>query len=100
MLATGETRGLEAHPLRAKANGRPIYSVPFIVFVDDVSGNISKQWNKHWCCYVSNASLPREHLNQPRNVRFMSTTQHAEPLEMLEGINTTFSYVAGLTFLQ
>lgn len=84
---------LASNPLRNAAKGRPVYSVPFVVFVDDVSGNVSKQWNKHWCCYVSNASLPRVEINKRRNVRFMCTTQHASPSEMLEGITQTFSYV-------
>ncbi|KAG8719357.1 hypothetical protein FRC08_003023 [Ceratobasidium sp. 394] len=82
---------LSPNPLRSEAAGRPIYSVPFIVFVDDVSGNKSKQWNKHWCCYVSNAALPREEINRRRNIRFMSTTQHASPMEMMSGICGNFS---------
>ncbi|KDN47459.1 hypothetical protein RSAG8_03599, partial [Rhizoctonia solani AG-8 WAC10335] len=78
------------HPLREKANGREVYSVPFIVFLDDVSGNTSKQWNKHWSCYVSNASLPREKLNERLNIRFMSTSQYASPIEIMEAVRTDF----------
>ncbi|KAG1723623.1 hypothetical protein EDB19DRAFT_1898050 [Suillus lakei] len=40
-----------------------VYTVPLIIFMDDVSGNISKQWNKHHTIYMSNASLPREMLD-------------------------------------
>ncbi|KAG8701329.1 hypothetical protein FRC08_004137 [Ceratobasidium sp. 394] len=82
---------LSPNPLRSRAAGRPIYSVPFIVFVDDVSGNKSKQWNKHWCCYISDAALPREQINRRRNIRFMCTTQHASPMEMMSGICKDFS---------
>jgi hypothetical protein len=89
--------GLIPNPLCTRAAGRPIYSVPFIVFVDDVSGNQSKQWNKHWCCYVSNASLPREEINWRATTKFMCTTQHASPLEMLHGIKHNFSWVYALT---
>ncbi|KAG8777086.1 hypothetical protein FRC12_000558 [Ceratobasidium sp. 428] len=92
-LRSGDTElreQFEPHPLRAKANGREVYSVPFVVFVDDVSGNTSKQWNKHWCCYVSNASQPREKLNERINIRFMSTSQHTNPIEMLGGISQVF----------
>ncbi|KAG9080550.1 hypothetical protein FRC06_006451, partial [Ceratobasidium sp. 370] len=84
---------LSPNPLRSWVAGRPIYSVPFIVFVDDVSGNKSKQWNKHWCCYVSNAALPQEQMNRHRNIRFMCTTQHASPMEMMSGICKNFSDV-------
>ncbi|KIM60204.1 hypothetical protein SCLCIDRAFT_26728 [Scleroderma citrinum Foug A] len=49
---------LVPHPLHAKANGHMVYSVPLIIFMDDVSGNISKQWNKHHAIYMSNANLP------------------------------------------
>ncbi|KAG9127968.1 hypothetical protein FRC07_006758 [Ceratobasidium sp. 392] len=80
----------DGHALREKAQGRPIYCVPFVVFVDDVSGNVSKQWNKHWCCYLSNASLPRAEMNKRMNIRFMSTTQHASAMEMLHGICEVF----------
>ncbi|QRV78439.1 hypothetical protein RhiJN_06454 [Ceratobasidium sp. AG-Ba] len=81
---------LAPHELREKARGRPVHSVPFVVFVDDVSGNVSKQWNKHWCCYVSNASLPRTEMNKRANIRFMCTTQHTSPLEMMQGVCETF----------
>ncbi|QRW07133.1 hypothetical protein RhiLY_06132 [Ceratobasidium sp. AG-Ba] len=81
---------LAPHELREKARGRPVHSVPFVVFVDDVSGNVSKQWNKHWCCYVSNASLPRAEMNKRANIRFMCTTQHTSPLEMMQGVCETF----------
>lgn len=33
---------LMPNPLREKSKGRMVYSVPLIIFMDDVSGNISK----------------------------------------------------------
>ncbi|KAG8784047.1 hypothetical protein FRC12_019015 [Ceratobasidium sp. 428] len=66
---------LLSNRLRAVAAGRPIYSVPFIVFVDDVSGN----------------QIPREDFNRRKNIRFMCTSQHASPMEMLDGICSNFS---------
>ncbi|KAG0693274.1 hypothetical protein DFH29DRAFT_985530 [Suillus ampliporus] len=41
-----------------------VYAVPLIIFMDNVSGNISKQWNKHHAIYMSNANLPREMLER------------------------------------
>ena len=48
------------HPLHAKADGQMVYTVPVIIFMDDASANISKQWNKHIVVYLSNAGLPRD----------------------------------------
>ncbi|KAF8595169.1 hypothetical protein BDV93DRAFT_576227 [Ceratobasidium sp. AG-I] len=74
------------HPLRKIAGKRPVYSIPLIIFVDDASGNVSKQWNKHHCCYISNGALPREVLQAESNVRFVTTSPHASPLELLGGV--------------
>ncbi|KAG2115683.1 hypothetical protein BD769DRAFT_1629900 [Suillus cothurnatus] len=61
---------LEPNPLCTKSRGRMVYAVPLIIFMDDVSGNISKQWNKHHTIYMSNANLPREMLEKEFCVRF------------------------------
>ena len=34
-----------------------VLTVPLIIFMDDVSGNVSKQWNKHHVVYMSNAAM-------------------------------------------
>ncbi|KAG2079913.1 uncharacterized protein F5147DRAFT_784669 [Suillus discolor] len=43
---------LMPNPLRMKSQGHMVYSVPLIIFMDNVSGNISKQWNKHHAVYM------------------------------------------------
>ncbi|KAJ8089787.1 hypothetical protein PM082_018363 [Marasmius tenuissimus] len=53
-------RGSDATSATELAKGRMVYGVPLIIFLDDVSGNISKQWNKHHAIYMSNALLPRQ----------------------------------------
>ncbi|KAG1837152.1 hypothetical protein C8R48DRAFT_603980 [Suillus tomentosus] len=73
------------NPLRAKSGGRMVLTVPLIVFMDDVSGNISKQWNKHHVIYMSNAALPREMLEKEFCVRFVSSSPHATPMELMCG---------------
>lgn len=75
------------HKLRSTAKGRAIYSLPIIIFLDDVSGNISKAWNKHWNAYLSNAALPREEIEKAYNVRFVTTSPFAGPMELMQGIN-------------
>ncbi|KAG8795703.1 hypothetical protein FRC12_010940 [Ceratobasidium sp. 428] len=77
------------HPLRSTAGSRLVYSVPVIVFMDDASGNVSKQSNKHWSSYLSNAALPREELQSEYNVRFVSTSAHASPSELMQGIRAS-----------
>ncbi|EIW74161.1 hypothetical protein CONPUDRAFT_170321, partial [Coniophora puteana RWD-64-598 SS2] len=74
------------HPLRKKADGRSVYSIPVIIFIDDVSGNQSKQWNKHFSCYLSNGALPREKLTEEFHVRYVATSPSATPLEIMQGV--------------
>jgi len=77
---------LMPNPLRQKSGGQLVLTVPLIVFMDDVSGNISKQWNKHHVVYMSNASMPREMLEKEFCVCFVSSSPHATPLELIKGV--------------
>ncbi|KAF8840947.1 hypothetical protein BDN67DRAFT_1048545, partial [Paxillus ammoniavirescens] len=77
---------LEPNPWRKKSGGRMVYAVPLIIFMDDVSGNISKQWNKHYVIYMSNANLPREMLDKEFHVRFVTSSPHASPMELMHGM--------------
>jgi hypothetical protein len=81
------------NPLREKSKGRHILTVPLIIFMDDVSGNISKQWNKHHAVYISNASMPREMLEKEFCVRFISSSPHASPMELIKGVKESIRYV-------
>lgn len=74
------------HKYRATAGNRMVYSVPLIVFMDDVSGNISKQWNKHHVIYMSNANLPREMLEKEFFLRFVTSSPHATPMELMRAM--------------
>ncbi|KAG9118350.1 hypothetical protein FRC07_007168, partial [Ceratobasidium sp. 392] len=78
------------HPLREIAGTRPIYSIPVIVFMDDVSGAKTTQWNKHMCSYMQNGAIPREKLQSEFHVRFVTTSTHATPLELMQGIRKSF----------
>ncbi|OJT07070.1 hypothetical protein TRAPUB_2102 [Trametes pubescens] len=77
---------LMPHPTRALAGGLEVECPPLIIFIDDVSGNSSKQWNVHYSCYVSNASLPRAELEKDGNIRFVATSPHASPMEIIRAI--------------
>ncbi|KAH9015519.1 hypothetical protein EDB85DRAFT_2076338 [Lactarius pseudohatsudake] len=51
-----------------------VYTVPVILFMDDASANISKQWNKHIVVYLSNAGLPREMLDKEFCIKFVTSS--------------------------
>lgn len=83
---------LSPNPLREKSKGRMVYTVPLIIFMDDVSGNISKQWNKHHAIYMSNANLPREMLEKEFFVRFVASSPHAPPMELMRAMKESIWY--------
>ena len=68
-----------------------VYAVPVMVFMDDVSGNITKQWNKHHVVYLSNGSLPREMQDKEYCVRFVSSSPHATPAELMDAMKKTIT---------
>lgn len=86
------------HPLRAKAGDRMVYSVPLIIFMDDVSGNISKQWNKHYVVYMSNANMPREMLEKEFCIRFVSSLPNASPMELMQALKQCLKYELLIVF--
>ncbi|KAI9065031.1 hypothetical protein FKP32DRAFT_1568712, partial [Trametes sanguinea] len=55
-------------------------------YCDDTSGNVSKKWNKHNSVLIVLAGLPREMAQLLYNVHFLSTSNLASPLEMMEEI--------------
>ncbi|GJJ13680.1 hypothetical protein Clacol_007936 [Clathrus columnatus] len=78
------------NPKRKLADGRPVYSIPAILFIDDVSANTSKQWNKNYVVYMSNATLPHQDLEKQYNVHFIAASPNVAPLELLQGVCESF----------
>ena len=70
------------NPMRAKANGRPVYCVQLNLWQDDVSGNVSKQWNKHYMLCMTLAGIPKQLLFQEYFTRFVCCSPNASPLEL------------------
>ncbi|KAF7296594.1 hypothetical protein HMN09_01066900 [Mycena chlorophos] len=79
------------HPKRAKAGNHPYYVSQIIFFNDDVSGNRSKSWNKHWVEYFTHASLPRTFHHQEAHIHFVSTSQHASIPEQFNEVKRLIS---------
>ncbi|KAI0669224.1 hypothetical protein C8Q78DRAFT_1042302 [Trametes maxima] len=78
------------HPVRnrwrERAQGARVYGLPIWLYCDDTSGNVSKKWNKHNSVLFVLGGLPRELSQLLYNVHFLSTSNLASPLEMMEQI--------------
>jgi len=72
---------------------RHVYSFPIWLYCDDVSGNQSKRWNKHYSFLFSAAGLPCALFQYEYNVHFLCTSNIAAPLEMMDGVVSQLEYV-------
>ncbi|KAF9808715.1 hypothetical protein IEO21_07777 [Rhodonia placenta] len=71
---------------RALAKGHRAVSFAMWLYCDDTSGNLSKKWNAHNSFLFTAAGLPRVEVQKEYNVHFLSTSNLAPPLEMLDGV--------------
>lgn len=63
--------------LRKLAQDNDLYVVMIPLWCDDVSGNRSKQYNKHINMYMANSNLPGCLLQQEYFIRYVSASPHA-----------------------
>ena len=74
-------------------NGQMVYTVPVIIFMDDASANILKQWNKYIIVYLLNAGLPHEMLDKEFCTRFVMSSLNAPPMELMHAVWDSIEYV-------
>jgi hypothetical protein len=72
--------------LRLLAEEEDLYVVMLPFWCDDVSGNKSKQYNKHINIYMANSALPGQLLQQEYFVRFVSTSPNASSPEQFSAL--------------
>lgn len=73
-------------PIKVKARGRPVVSLPLLLYSDDLSGNRTKKWNcfNVWCLML--AGLPKEFNAQHENIHLMSASNKVSVLQMARPI--------------
>lgn len=84
---------------RALAKGHRAVSFAMWLYCDDTSGNLSKKWNAHNSFLFTAAGLPRVEVQKEYNVHFLSTSNLAPPLEMLDGVVEQLAFVSFLLLL-
>ncbi|KAH9808615.1 hypothetical protein DFH28DRAFT_1087321 [Melampsora americana] len=74
------------NPWRIKAQGKIICHIPFTIYSDDTSGNVSKKFNKHMSIYFTLLGLDPEWSNQEYNTHFLATSNCASALELFDQV--------------
>ena len=62
---------LSVCPLKERAKGHRVVSLPIIIYSDDTSGNHSKKWNKFDLWVIMFAGLPRKDNGHLENIHFL-----------------------------
>ncbi|KAH7885175.1 hypothetical protein F5I97DRAFT_1937442 [Phlebopus sp. FC_14] len=60
--------------------------------MDDVLGNISKQWNNHHVIYMLNGLLSWQMIKQEFSIQFISGSPHTTPIELMQGMKDSIHH--------
>ncbi|KAL5457680.1 hypothetical protein EMCRGX_G034966 [Ephydatia muelleri] len=71
------------HPLKAKGNGKAVVITPLLLYSDDLSGNLSKQWNLFDCWCILFAGLPRKMNHQLRKIHLLCASNTVSAVQMM-----------------
>ncbi|KAI6003459.1 hypothetical protein F5J12DRAFT_906149 [Pisolithus orientalis] len=66
--------------------GHHVLSYMIWLYCDNTSSNMSKKWNKHNLFLFTAAGLPHSLVHKESNIHFLTMSNIAPPLEMLDGI--------------
>ena len=69
---------------KTASKGHPVVMVPLVLFSDDVSGNLSKKWNKFDVWALLLAGLPRQKNSQLENIHFICASNRVSCLELAQ----------------
>jgi hypothetical protein len=75
-----------------------MYHAHLKTWMDDVSGNESKQYNAHLNMYFQHANLPKDMLDQEFFVRFLATSPHASTAELSRAMVEDIRYAINSTY--
>ncbi|KAJ7228353.1 hypothetical protein GGX14DRAFT_530186 [Mycena pura] len=70
------------NPGRKLSGDRDLYVLRLSVWIDDISGNKSKQYNKFLVMVVQNTALPGVLLKQEFHIHFLGASQHVTTAEL------------------
>lgn len=68
------------------SKGYHVTMVPLVLFSDDVSGNVSKKWNKFDVWAMLLPGLPRTSNSHLENIHFLGASNLVGPMEMVAPI--------------
>ncbi|CAD7065235.1 unnamed protein product [Tilletia caries] len=74
-LVDGDQELSHVNSDRVCCDGKRLFSIPIVLFIDDLSGARSKRWNKHEATYLSNATLDRSDLDLDSNIKLVSISK-------------------------
>ena len=78
----------ESKRIRQLANGRPVITLPYIIYTDDLSGNKTKKWNKFDVLCILLAGLSRKDNAKLYNIHFVCCSNKLSILDMAQPIVT------------